>query len=131
MYISHYTDVQLSASRTDDFIPKLFYESNRFCAFDQTWMLKAKVQGDEKTIERKFSYQLTCKNKCNLEMKYVAVKGPFGDMEMIPELQRFEFADDKRESVYHPVMLKRSSDCNRLLSSKTINLRLILFLIGK
>jgi len=124
-------DIQLLASRTDDFIPKLYYESNRFSAFDQTWMLKAKVQGDERSIDRKFSYQLICKNKCNMEMKYFAVKGPFGDMEVTPELQRYEFMDDKRESDYHPVTLNRSSDCNRLLSAKNINLRLIMFLIGK
>lgn len=126
-----YTDIQLTASRTDDFIPKLYYESSRFCAFDQTWILKAKIQGDEKSIDRRFSYQLTCKNKCNVEMKYVAVKGPFGDIEVTPELQRFEFSDEKRESMYHPVMLTRAADCNRMLSLKTLNIRLIMFLIGK
>ncbi|XP_065065089.1 zinc finger TRAF-type-containing protein 1-B-like [Rhopilema esculentum] len=124
-------DLQLSPSRTDDFIPKLFYESNRFSAFDQTWIIKAKIQGDEKSIERKFAYQLVCRNKCNLELKYFAVKGPFGDMDIVPELQRFEFQEDHRESVFHPIALKTPSDCNKLLSSKTINLRLLLFLIGK
>ena len=124
-------DIQLTATRTDDFIPKLCYESNRFAAFDHSWILKAKIQGDEKSIERKFSYQLTCKSKCSLEMKYFAVKGPFGDLEVVPELQRFEFSDDKRDSSYHPVALKRVSECNRLLSLKTLSIRLIMFLIGK
>ena len=93
--------------------------------------MKAKIQGDEKSIERKFSYQLICKNKCNMEMKYFAIKGPFGDMEVTPQLRRHEFKDENRESDYHPVILKRISDCNRLLSAKNINLRLIMFLIGK
>ena len=93
--------------------------------------MKAKVLGDEKSIDRRLAYQLTARNKCNMELKYFVLKGPFGDMDISPELQRFEFMDDKRESVYHPVTLKPASDCNKLLSSKSINLRLIMFLIGK
>ena len=125
------SDVQLAPGRSDDFIPKLFYESNRFTAFDQTWILKAKVIGSEKSLDRKLTYQLLLRNKCSMELKYFIVKGPFGELDMLPELQRFEFMDDRRETVFHPVALKQSSDCNRLLSSKTINLRLLMFLISK
>ncbi len=127
----HFSDIQLSPCRSDDFIPKLYYESNRFSAFDQTWTVKASVQGNEKSLDRRLAYQLISRNKCNLEVKYFLIKGPFGELDIIPELQRFEFMDDKKETGRHPVLLKQASDCNRLLSTKTISLRIIMFLIGK
>lgn len=54
-------DIQLCPSRTDDYIPKLYYETNRFTAFDQLWVMKAKVIGNEKSATRSFAYQLILK----------------------------------------------------------------------
>eukprot|EP00794_Sanderia_malayensis_P018674 gene18674-20559_t len=124
-------DIQLSPCRSDDFLPKLYYESNRFNAFDQSWMIKASVHGNEKSLDRNLTYQVISRTKCNMELKYYLVKGPYGELDIIPDLQRFEFTDDKRETARHPVVLKQSSDCDRLLSTKTINVRMFMFFIGK
>ena len=57
----HYIDVQLCPILSDDYIPKLFYETNRFHAFDQMWVIKAKVIGNETSYNRALSYQLILK----------------------------------------------------------------------
>ena len=54
-------DIQLSPSRTDDYIPKLYYETNRFTAFDQLWVIKAKVEGNETSYNRSLKYSLMLK----------------------------------------------------------------------
>lgn len=56
-------DIQLCPSRSDDYIPKLYYETNKFSAFDQLWTIKAKVIGNEKCATRSLSYQLILKGK--------------------------------------------------------------------
>ena len=93
--------------------------------------MKAKIVGNEKSCERKLHYQLVLKGKVNMEIKYFVTRGPFGDMDVIPELQRFEFKDDNRESEYHAIILPKSGDCNKLLAGRTINMRLFMFHNGK
>ena len=56
-------DIQLCPSRSDDYIPKLYYETNKFSAFDQLWTIKAKVIGNEKCATRSLSYQLILKGE--------------------------------------------------------------------
>ena len=58
-----FLDIQLCPSRSDDYIPKLYYETNKFSAFDQLWTIKAKVIGNEKCATRSLSYQLILKGK--------------------------------------------------------------------
>ena len=55
------SDLQLLPSRTDDYIPKLFYETNKFNAFDQFWVLRAKIIGNETNANRGLQYQLSLK----------------------------------------------------------------------
>lgn len=124
-------DVQLCPSRSDDYIPKLYYETNKFTAFDQLWTVKAKVNGNEKNASRSLSYQLVLKGKGNHEIKYFLTKGPFGDAKINPEVQRFEFRDDNKESEYHSIDLARDTECNRLLAARTINMRVMMFLVKK
>ncbi|XP_066910677.1 zinc finger TRAF-type-containing protein 1-B-like [Clytia hemisphaerica] len=124
-------DIQLCPSRSDDYIPKLYYETNKFTAFDQLWTIKAKVVGNEKIAARSLSYQLILKGKGNHEIKYFLTKGPFGDAKISPETQRFEFRDDNKESDYHHIALTEETDCNRLLAARTINFRIMMFLVKK
>ena len=124
-------DIQLSPSRTDDYIPKLYYETNRFTAFDQLWVVKAKVLGNETSYNRSLTYQLSLKGKGSFEVKYFLLQGPFGDAKIEPEVQRFEFREDNKESEYHPLTLDGEGECNRLLAGRTINVRLLMFLVKK
>lgn len=124
-------DVQLCPSRTDDYIPKLYYETNKFNGFEQLWTIKAKVIGNEKSASRSLSYQLILKGKGSHEVRYFLTKGPFGDSKINPEMQRFEFRDDNKESEYHQIALTCDGECNRLLAARTINLRVMMFLVKK
>ena len=57
--------------------------------------------------------------------------GPFGNVKINPEVQRFDFRDDNKESEYHDIALTEESDSNRLLAARTINLRIIMFLVKR
>ena len=64
---SYIADLQLKPFRTDDFITRLYYETTRFSAFSQQWVIRAKINSDHKnpihTINRTLSYQLVAKTK--------------------------------------------------------------------
>lgn len=58
-----FLDLQMKPYRTDEFIHKLFYETGRFQAFDQQWVVKARVNNSQRdpalSCEREMSYQVT------------------------------------------------------------------------
>lgn len=87
--------------------------------------------GSEASYNRSLSYQLSFKGKGTFELKYFMVPGPFGDAKIEPEVQRFEFREDNKDSEYHPLSLCGVGECNRLLASRTINVRLLMFLVKK
>ena len=74
---------------------------------------------------------VTLIGKGTFETKYFLIKGPFGDAKIEPEVQRFEFRDDSKESEYHNLFLGGDGECNRLLAARTINVRLMIFLLKK
>lgn len=57
-------DVQLKPYRTDEFVHRLFYETPRFAAFNQQWVIKARVNNSQadptQSSERNMTYQV-CK----------------------------------------------------------------------
>jgi hypothetical protein len=134
-------DLQLKPYRTDDFIPKLFYESNRFSALALQWSVKARVndhspENPVHTLKRSFGFQLLLKSKpaagvASIPVAYMALKGPFGESQILPTLYEFDFGAEAQESPYRELPLTGYHDCNRLLSAKIINLRLILVQIPK
>ncbi|KAL5021687.1 hypothetical protein ScPMuIL_000842 [Solemya velum] len=128
-----FNDLQLKPYRSDDFIAKLFYESSRFSAFNQQWVIKARVNNHERnpthTTKRILSFQLVLKNRASnpISVHYLALKGPYGDMKVNPAIHRFEFSNDKTETEYHELPTIDSVECNKMIASKTINLRLLMF----
>lgn len=77
--------MQLRPYRTDDFITKLYYETSRFSALNQQWVVKARVNDDERnpshTLERRIAFQLSLKSRItsNLVMQFMILNGPFSD----------------------------------------------------
>lgn len=69
--------------------------------------------------------------KGTFEVKYFLIKGPFGDGKIHPEVLRFEFRDDNKDSEYHTISLEGEGECNRLLAARTINVRVMMFLVKK
>jgi len=126
------SDIQLRPYRTDDFIPKLYYEASRFSAHTYQWTVKARVNDSQDDpvhmMNRSISYQLVLKSKpsSTLHVSFITLSGPFGDASLSPAISEFEFGPESLESQYNPLPLAMSSECNRLLAAKTINFRLVL-----
>ena len=75
-----FNDLQWKPYRTDEYIHRLYYETSRFTAFNNQWVVKARVNDDQKdptqSFERKFSYQLVLKSKISetLDIHYLVLK---------------------------------------------------------
>lgn len=130
-----FSDLQLKPYRTDDFITKLFYETSRFSAFNLQWVIRAKVIHDQKdpahSSERSLAYQLVLKSKITqpMTLHYVVLKGPYGDMKVNPAIYKHEFTAENVETPHEHLPIIDSIECNKLLASKTINLRVLIFQI--
>lgn len=130
-----FNDLQFKQYKTDELTPKLYFETNRFNAFFQQWVLKARINDNEKnpnlSLHRYISYQLILKSKLSssqssLDIKFCVLKGPFGEVPITPCVHSFEFLPNKSETDYIRFNIS-SADCNKLLGSKTINFRLFMF----
>lgn len=128
-----FNDVQLKPYRTDGFVHRLFYESSRFTAFSNQWVIKAGITNNQKDptqcSERDISYQLILKSKSStaLSLNYLVVNGPVGGINVKPRIYEFDFTEQNNESPYVTLPLPDTAECNRLLAAKTINLRLLMF----
>ncbi|XP_067645519.1 zinc finger TRAF-type-containing protein 1 homolog [Eurosta solidaginis] len=132
-----FNDLQMKPYRTDEYVHKLFYETARFTAFNQQWVVKARINNSQRdphqSNERTITYQLILKTKTStpLSIHFFALKGPFSDMKVSTQIYKHEFTDQSSESEYYVLPLPDSSECNRLLSNKGINFRLLMFLLNK
>lgn len=145
--------------RTDEYVHKLYYETSRFTAFNHQWVVKARInnsQRDPHTVnDRRLTYQVNNANSIDssisklmnfflsfqlilktktttpLSIHFFALKGPFYDMKVNTQIYKHDFTDQENESEYFLLPLPDSSECNRLLASKAINFRLIMFLLSK
>ncbi|CAG2174749.1 unnamed protein product [Oppiella nova] len=119
-----FNDLQLKPYRTDEYIHKLYYETSRFTAFNTQWVVKARVNEDQRdptqSCERQLSYQIVLKSKLTTPMAihYVILKGPFGDMKLHPRLYKHEFNESSNESPFQVISLHDSHECNKLLAAK-------------
>ncbi|XP_046563259.1 cysteine and histidine-rich protein 1-like [Haliotis rubra] len=131
-----FNDLQLKPYRTDDFITKLFYETSRFSAFNQQWVIKAHVNSDHKNptqaCQHKLVYQLVLKSRISnpLRLHFLALKGPYGDMKVNPAIYEHEFTSDSTETEVKHFPITDSTECNKLLATRTINFRIIMFQVS-
>ena len=60
--ILSFVDLQMKPYRTDEFIHKLFYETSRFGAFNNQWVVKARINSNQRdptqSSERDITYQV-------------------------------------------------------------------------
>ncbi|XP_031571163.1 cysteine and histidine-rich protein 1-like [Actinia tenebrosa] len=120
-------DLQLRSYRTDDFIPQLYYETSRFNALGQQWVVKVKVDGSEKILKRNLLFQLIQKTKGQVKIKFMMIRSPFGDLSVNPTLHYHEFTADLLESEFYELAFVDNLEANKMLASKIINLRLMMF----
>ncbi|XP_019873777.1 cysteine and histidine-rich protein 1 homolog [Aethina tumida] len=132
-----FNDLQLKPYRTDEFVHRLFYESSRFSAFNNQWVVKARINNSQKdptqSSDREMTYQLILKSKSTtpMNLSYIVLRGPVGDINVKPRIFEYEFTEQNNESPYVHLPLPDTAECNRLLAAKTINFRLIMFLAPK
>ncbi|KAF4533299.1 hypothetical protein B566_EDAN004420 [Ephemera danica] len=133
-----FNDLQMKPYRTDEFVHKLFYESARFTAFNNQWVVKAHISSAQRdptqSSERDMSYQLVLKSKSAptpLSVHYMVLSGPFGDLKVSPRVYQAEFSDQSCEGPLVQLPLPGTAECNRLLAAKTFSFRLIMFLVSK
>ncbi|RZC40320.1 cysteine and histidine-rich protein 1 [Asbolus verrucosus] len=132
-----FNDIQLKPYRTDEFVHRLFYESSRFSAFNNQWVVKARINNSQKdptqSSERDMTYQLILKSKIStpMSLSYIVLRGPVGDIKVSPRVHQFDFTEQENETPYVSLPLPDTAECNRLLAAKTINFRLIMFLASK
>ncbi|KAG8296051.1 hypothetical protein J6590_066099 [Homalodisca vitripennis] len=67
-----FNDLQMKPYRTDEFVHKLFYETSRFSAFNNQWVVKARINNSQRdptlSSERDMTYQLILKTKTTLPL---------------------------------------------------------------
>ncbi|EDV97667.1 cysteine and histidine-rich protein 1 homolog [Drosophila grimshawi] len=138
-----FNDLQMKPYRTDEYVHKLFYETARFSAFNQQWVVKARINNSQRdphqSNDRTITYQLILKTKTSTPMSihFFALKGPFSDMKVSTQIYKHEFTETSTESDYYVLPLpdgngiSGSSECNRMLANKGINFRLLMFLLNK
>ncbi|XP_076111201.1 zinc finger TRAF-type-containing protein 1-like [Mytilus galloprovincialis] len=131
-----FNDLQMKPYRTDDFTTKLFYETSRFSAFNFQWVIKARINNDQKnpalTTDRTLSYQLVLKSKFTtpISLSFIVLKGPYGEMKINPYIYTHDFVQDNVETAYNDLPIINSVECNKLLAGRTINLRLIMVMMN-
>jgi len=131
------TDPQLKPYRTDDFVTKLYFESGRFSALGCQWVLKASVSEDIKdptmVSERSINYQLILKSRTAtpMDIHYLVLKGPNSNYKIQPTIYRHEFSNDSTDAPSRQLMLEDAIECNRILSHRVINLRVLMFQVAK
>lgn len=131
-----FNDLQLKPFRTDDFITRLYYETSRFTAFNQQWVIRARINSENrnpaKSVNRSLTYQLVAKNKLTspMNMHFLALSGPFGGVQIKSKIYSHEFTTESTETDYLELPID-SVECNKLLASKTINFRLVMFQVTK
>ncbi|XP_076448754.1 zinc finger TRAF-type-containing protein 1-B-like [Babylonia areolata] len=130
-----FNDLQLKPYRTDDFITQLFYESSRFTTFGYQWSVRATLNSGESknpshSIRRSMQYQLSLKSNAPanpIRLHFLILKGPYGEMRINPIIYEHEFSGKEPDSGFKELPLIDSTECNKILAMKTINLRVILF----
>uniref|UniRef100_A0A0K8W0Q9 Cysteine and histidine-rich protein 1 n=2 Tax=Bactrocera latifrons TaxID=174628 RepID=A0A0K8W0Q9_BACLA len=94
-----FNDLQMKPYRTDEYVHKLFYETARFTAFNQQWVVKARINNSQRdphqSNERTITYQLILKTKTTTPMSihFFALKGPFSDMKVSTQIYKHEFTE--------------------------------------
>ena len=67
MEFSSFIDLQMKPYRTDEFVHKLFYETSRFTAFNNQWVVKARINNSQRdptqSSERDMTYQVRKNSK--------------------------------------------------------------------
>ena len=84
-------DFNLRSYRTDDYVPRLFFESSRAQNFNETWVVKLSISSVDHSptnptalLNRSISFQLIMKSRPNhpKEIHFMVVRAPGSDFQV-------------------------------------------------
>nr|CAD7204952.1 unnamed protein product [Timema douglasi] len=63
-----FNDLQMKPYRTDEFVHKLFYETSRFSAFNNQWVVKSRINNSQRDPTQSFNRNITYQVKLDHEV---------------------------------------------------------------
>lgn len=124
-----YTDFLVRSYRTDDYIPKLAFESNRQRVFNDEWILSCEIRGDSSAVSRQITFSLTLKNRPQYprDIQLFVTRAPGSDFQLDHVTYLHRFTKDASSTPFFSLPLKSAAEINRFISSKSVNLRVYMF----
>jgi len=135
-----YLDIQLRSYRSDDYISRLYFESNRIRCGPDEWVMKAFIsccdqnpQNPTISMDRSLTFQLILKNRPNFpkDLQFFVTKAPSSDFQIEHVTYLHRFADNALESPAFALPLTSPAEVNRFIASKFVNLRVFFFEMAK
>jgi hypothetical protein len=86
-----YTDFNLRSYRTDDYVPRLFFESSRANNFNESWIVKLSISCTNNSpsnptllLNRQITFQLVMKSRPNTskDIHFMVTKAPGSDFQV-------------------------------------------------
>ena len=123
-----FVDINFRACYTEEYTPSLYYKSSQFSACSTIWMVKLLIKENREISCRSLNYQLICKSSNNnMLVKFALIAGPLSNnIDINIKVNMFEFKNAELETPEYHLPLVHIADCNRLIASKVISLRLII-----
>lgn len=110
-------DLQLKPYRTEEFVHKLYYETSRFSAFGQQWVVKAFINKNQRdptqSSQREITYQVRSRRGRTCRSKLIATYIGLGGCAADPEEQVHGGAGAAVGVAARPVWRGRSSRAHR------------------
>lgn len=131
-----YTDFNLRSYRTDDYVPRLFFESSRANNFNESWIVKLSISCNNNSpsnptllLNRQISFQLVMKSRPNTskDIHFMVTKAPGSDFQMDHVTYMHRFTVDTLETPYYTLPLSSPAEVNRLIASRNFYLRVYFF----
>jgi len=131
-----YTDFNLRSYRTDDYVPRLFFESSRAQNFNETWVVKLSISSVDHSptnptalLNRSISFQLIMKSRPNhpKEIHFMVVRAPGSDFQLNHMTYMHRFTADNLETPYFTLPLSSPAEVNRMIGSRNFYLRVYFF----
>lgn len=131
-----YTDFNLRSYRTDDYVPRLFFESGRANNFNESWIVKLSISCTNNSpsnptlvLNRTISFQLVMKSRPNTpkDIHFMVTKAPGSDFQMDHVTYKHRFTPDTLETPYYNLPLTSAAEVNRLIGSRNFYLRVYFF----
>uniref|UniRef100_A0A1A9ZQ54 TRAF-type domain-containing protein n=1 Tax=Glossina pallidipes TaxID=7398 RepID=A0A1A9ZQ54_GLOPL len=125
-----FTDLQFRPCYIEN---DLFYETKVFLVFGRIWMVRARI--DFRDDPNRFGinsilYQLILRTETDssLHVQFVALKGPYSNVQISPQIYNYNFNANNLESNYGVLPLKDANDYAQFMASRDVNFRIAMFL---